>query len=437
MAIHAYNTMGRKVEPLEPISPGKMGIYVCGPTVYDDPHLGHARSAVVFDVIVRYFRARGFKVTYVRNITDVDDKIIAKARLQNQGFKTLGRYFTRRYHEAMQRLNVQPPDAEPKATDHIRSMQDFIAKLIQAGHAYLTGDNVYFAVETFKKYGRLSGRSVQSSAIPAENACTNAKKHPADFALWKSAKPGEPSWPSPWGPGRPGWHIECSAMSAHLLGEAYDIHGGGMDLVFPHHENEIAQSESLFGKPPANSWIHNGLVFIEGEKMSKSLGNALRLHDLLERYPPEALRFFLLSKQYRHPIEFSHPALQEASARWARLHQFFPGNAHTAAESDQTAPRRGVLWNRFCRAMDSDFNFPMALSVVFEGIRHVNRTAGNRPNSMDDAPSSGRADLVSDIFFVCRKVLGIAVEPPAENSTLSFTRWMSCNSTRKIKGGTL
>lgn len=437
MAIHVHNTLSRKVEPLEPISPGKMGIYVCGPTVYDDPHLGHARSAVVFDVIVRYLKAKGFGVTYVRNITDIDDKIIEKARQNNQDVKAVSRYYTHRYQEAMRLLNVRDPDAEPKATDHILSMQDFVAKLIQGGHAYPSGGSVYFAVETFKTYGRLSGRSVQSSTIANENADGNGKKHPADFALWKSAKPGEPSWPSAWGLGRPGWHIECSAMSAKLLGETYDIHGGGMDLVFPHHENEIAQSESLFGKPPANSWIHHGLVFIDGGKMSKSLGNTLRLHDLLERFPPEALRLFLLSKQYRHPIEFSHPALQEASARWTRLNGFFSSNAHPAAESGQTAPRRGVLWNRFCRAMDSDFNFPMALSVVFEGIRHINRTAGNRPNSMGDAPSSGRADLVSDIFFVCRKVLGIAVEPPAEISTPNFTLGMSCNSTRAIQGGTL
>jgi cysteinyl-tRNA synthetase len=246
--------------------------------------------------------------------------------------------------------------------------------------------------------------------MPSENPCDNEKKHPADFALWKGAKTGEPSWPSPWGRGRPGWHIECSAMSAALLGETYDIHGGGMDLVFPHHENEIAQSESLFGKPPANCWIHNGLVSIGGEKMSKSLGNTLNLHDLFEHYSPKALRLFLLSKHYRRPIEFSYAAMKEASARWTRLHRFFSGNADLVAESIQTGFRKGDLWDRFCSAMDKDFNFPMALSVVFEGIRDINRNARNFSNSMDDDPAGGLKGHVSDIFFICREVLGIGHE---------------------------
>jgi len=411
MAIHAYNTMSRKVEPLEPISPGKMGIYVCGPTVYDDPHLGHARSAVVFDVIVRYLRARGFEVTYARNITDVDDKIIQKARQRNQDVKTVSRYYTHRYQEAMRMLNVRDPDAEPKATDHILLMQDFIAKLIQGGHAYRSSGSVYFAVGTFKKYGRLSGRTVQSSAIAKEKTDGNDKTHPADFALWKSAKHGEPSWPSAWGPGRPGWHIECSAMSAMLLGDTYDIHGGGMDLVFPHHENEIAQSESIFGKPPANFWIHNGLVFIEGEKMSKSLGNTLNLYDLLKQYTPEALRLFLLSKQYRRPIEFSLPAMKETSACWERLHRFFSSDSQLAHEASEIRPCRGELWERFCSAMDKDFNFPMALSVIFEGIRNINRTATDSLKSLNNGFALGLQVQVSDISFICQEILGIGHGP--------------------------
>ena len=409
MAIHAYNTMSRNLEPLEPISPGKMGIYVCGPTVYDDPHLGHARSAVVFDVIVRYLRARGWGATYVRNITDIDDKIIAKARLQNQDFRALGRHYTRRYHEAMQRLNVQPPDAEPNATEYIHLIHDFILKLIQAGHAYVSGGNVYFAVESFPQYGRLSRRNLPS--ISPDFSPEPDKRHPADFALWKKARPEEPAWPSPWGPGRPGWHIECSAMSLHLLGETYDIHGGGSDLIFPHHENEIAQSQSLFGKTPANCWVHNGMVCIHGEKMSKSLGNTMKLHDLFDSYRPQALRLFLLSKQYRHPIEFSQPAMQEASARWERLSRFFSRYTARSAGSGRAGLRRSALWTRFCSAMDKDFNFPMALSVIFEGIRNINRTATDSLKSLNNGFALSFQVQVSDISFICQEILGIGHGP--------------------------
>jgi cysteinyl-tRNA synthetase len=421
MAIHAYNTMSRQVESLKSISPGKVGIYVCGPTVYDDPHLGHARSAVVFDVITRYLRAKGLAVTYVRNITDIDDKIIEKARQRNQDVKVLGQYYAYRYQEAMRLLDVRTPDAEPKATDYILPMQDFISKLIQSGHAYPSGGNVYFAVDSFRNYGRLSGRTFQSLTMPSETASEKGKKHPADFALWKEAKAGEPAWPSPWGFGRPGWHIECSAMSAEFLGDTYDIHGGGMDLVFPHHENEIAQSESLFEKVPANFWIHNGLVSIEGEKMSKSFGNTLNLHDLFEHYAPEALRLFLLSKQYRRPIEFSLSAMKEASARWTRLNRFLSDHFLFAGESFRVGFRRGDLWDRFCSAMDKDFNFPMALAVVFEGIRHINRNTGNLPKSMGDTPAGSLMGHVSDIFFICREVLGIGQELSAVVSVPRFS----------------
>ncbi|MBI5578999.1 MAG: cysteine--tRNA ligase [Deltaproteobacteria bacterium] len=409
MGIHVYNTLTRKEEPLELISPGKVSIYVCGPTVYDDPHLGHARPAVVFDVITRYLKAQGHAVTYVRNLTDIDDKIIEKARQQNRDFKTLGGHYANRYHEAMRRLNVAAPDAEPKATDHILHMRDFISKLIQRDHAYQSRGNVYFAVESFKNYGRLSRRTVPS--ISSNFSVEQGKRHPADFALWKEAKPEEPSWASPWGSGRPGWHIECSAMSSRLLGENYDIHGGGADLVFPHHENEIAQSESLFGKTPANYWMHNGLVYIAGEKMSKSLGNALNLHGLLEIHRPEALRLFLLTKHYRHPMEVTHPALHEASARLSKLYRFLFRSAWSDAESGELGINRGALWTRFCNAMGKDFNFPMALSVLFEGIRQVNLVSGNSRDAVGADPACRAISLVSDIFFICRDVLGIAPEP--------------------------
>jgi cysteinyl-tRNA synthetase len=314
----------------------------------------------------------------------------------------------------MRLLNVRAPDAEPKATEHIIPIRDFISKLIQSGHAYQSRGNVYFAVESFKNYGRLSHRTVPS--ISSTPSAELDKKHPADFALWKEAKPEEPSWPSPWGPGRPGWHIECSAMSSRLLGENYDIHGGGTDLVFPHHENEIAQSESLFGMTPANYWMHNGLVYIAGEKMSKSLGNALNLHSLFKIYRPEALRLFLLTKHYRHPVEVTHLALHEASVRLSKLYRFFSRNAWSEAGLGEIEINRGALWNRFCNAMEKNFNFPMALSVLFEGIKQVNFVSGNSLNAVGVDPACSEMSLVSDILFICRDVLGIAPESPAQVS---------------------
>jgi cysteinyl-tRNA synthetase len=411
MTIRIFNTLTRCKEALIPLQPGRITIYVCGPTAYDEPHLGHARSAVVFDVITRYLKAQGHAVTYVRNITDIDDKIIARAFRQNQDYRKLSAHYTRRYHQAMQRLNALSPDAEPKATAFILPMQDFIARLIHAGHAYRSGGNVYFAVESFKGYGRLSRRTLQSfseeDTLPAETG----KKHPADFALWKAAKPGEPFWPSPWGAGRPGWHIECSAMSAALLGEVFDIHGGGEDLIFPHHENEIAQSQSLSGKTPAKYWLHNGLVHINGEKMSKSTGNSLRLNDLLDRHPPQALRLWLLSKRYRHPMEYSPQALRAAARSMARLARFFAPFDAPACAPERTGKRPGSLWFRFCSAMDDDFNFPMALSVIFEGIRSINRKLGLDANR---GPLGDAGDLtagISELSFMCREILGLDLEP--------------------------
>ncbi|MFZ1986399.1 MAG: cysteine--tRNA ligase, partial [Desulfatitalea sp.] len=376
MAICIFNTLTRAKEPFIPIVPGKVGIYVCGPTVYDEPHLGHARSAVIYDVIRRYLKAKGYSVTCVRNVTDIDDKIIERACRQNRNYQNLSAHFLHRYHRAMGRLNVLGPDAEPKATDFIFPIHDFISRLILSGHAYRASGNVYFSVESFDGYGKLSGRTIpivsEENMAPAETD----KKHPADFALWKASKSQEPSWPSPWGPGRPGWHIECSAMSTGLLGEVFDIHGGGTDLIFPHHENEIAQSESISGKNPANYWVHNGLVHIHGEKMSRSLANSQTLNELLDIYTPEVLRLFLLSKRYGRPIEFSHHSIHTAGKSLARLHRFFSRFSEPATTPTKTGMHQGSLWARFCSAMDDDFNFPMALSVVFEGVRRINRQLG-------------------------------------------------------------
>jgi cysteinyl-tRNA synthetase len=319
MALRVYNTLGRKKEQFEPLEPGKVRMYVCGPTVYDSCHIGHARSVIVFDVIARYLRTKGYDVTYVRNFTDVDDKIIDKARRQDRDWRALSTHYLDRYRRAMDRLNVIPPHIEPKATEFIRPMQRFIARLLHAGHAYAGGGSVYFATAALTNYGRLSGRRVDDRHGEGAAMGRREKRYPADFVLWKAARPGEPFWPSPWGPGRPGWHIECSAMSGHLLGEVFDIHGGGADLIFPHHENEIAQSEALFKKIPARYWIHHGLVHAEGRKISKSQGCFEDLADLMQRYPPAALRLFLLSKRYRHPLEFSPASMGVAQKHLARL----------------------------------------------------------------------------------------------------------------------
>ena len=412
MALTVFNTRTRAMQTFIPMVPGSVKMYVCGPTVYEDPHLGHARSAVTYDVIKRYLRIRGYQVTYVRNITDIDDKIIAKARRQNQDYQRLSAHYRRRYDDAMTRLNVRRPDAEPRVTQFIVPIQDLISRLIQKNNAYQSGGNVYFSVKSFKYYGRLSGRGLQ--LLPEENKipAQTGKIHPADFALWKASQPREPGWSSPWGTGRPGWHIECSAMSWQLLGEVFDIHGGGADLIFPHHENEIAQSESISGKTPANYWIHNGLVQIDGEKMSKSLGNSLGLKDLLDRYPPAALRLLMLSKRYRHPLAFSREAMRKAVKSLARLERFFLRWPMAPVAPAEAEKRPGSIWSQFCSAMDNDFNFPMALAVVFQGVRRINRILGANADDRTTEYPGGLAAPVSEIAFMCREILGL--EPTSQ-----------------------
>lgn len=405
-----YNTLTRSQDPLIPVTAGQVKMYVCGPTVYDEPHLGHARSAVVFDVIRRYLKARGYRVTLVCNVTDIDDKILEKARRQNQDFRTLGADYLRRYEQAMKRLNVAAPDARPKATDFIGPIQDFISRLLQRGHAYAVDGSVYFAAASFKHYGKLSRRTIDRAFADGNASVEPAKRHPADFVLWKAAKPREPSWSSPWGPGRPGWHIECSAMGVRLLGDVYDIHGGGEDLIFPHHENEIAQSESLFKKPPANCWMHHGLVHLNGRKISKSHGNFQKLNDLLEIYPPDALRLFLLSKRYRHPIAFSQPKMESALKNVARIYRFFSRWDMPPAAPDGGATSFGTLWSRFCGAMDDDFNFPMALSLVFEGIRAIQRTMGAHAGAQGAQPSQHQQAAILDLYYICHEVLGFDLD---------------------------
>jgi len=364
-----FNSLTRKKEEFVPIQPGKVRMYVCGMTVYDLCHLGHARVLVVFDVIVRHLRSLGYDVTYVRNITDIDDKIIARAQQNGEDIADLTKRFITAMHEDAEALGVQPPDSEPRATDSMDSILGMIGRLIDNGYAY-QGENgdVFYAVGKFDGYGQLSGKRVEELRAGARVDVEQAKRDPLDFVLWKSAKAGEPGWPSPWGEGRPGWHIECSAMSTNCLGNHFDIHGGGMDLQFPHHENEIAQSEGATGEHFVNYWIHNGFVQVDEEKMSKSLGNFFTVREILQRYRPEEIRYFILSSHYRSPLHYSDDNLDQARGALQRLYTALRGSA----VNDDTALDASYE-ERFRVAMNDDFNTPEALAVLFDLARALNR----------------------------------------------------------------
>lgn len=390
-----YNTLSRQKEEFVPVQPGRIGIYACGVTVYDDCHIGHARSAVVFDVIVRYLRHRGWQVTWVRNFTDIDDKIINRAHQEKTSWQAIAERYIAGFQEDMAALGIAPADVEPRATAHIQDIIDLIRRLEAKGFAYQRGGDVYFPVERFAGYGKLSGRSLEDMQVGARVEVDLQKENPLDFVLWKASKPGEPAWDSPWGPGRPGWHIECSAMSMHYLGETFDIHGGGQDLIFPHHENEIAQSEAATGKPFARYWLHNGLVTIDQEKMSKSLGNFFTIKEVLARFHPEVLRLFLIHGHYRSPLDFSDAALAEAESGLLRLYSTLERLPPTVGESrlpearspaitlpgltSEEHERLHMLRPRFEVAMDDDFNTAQALGYLFEAARLINRVLEHTP----------------------------------------------------------
>ncbi len=409
MSLRVFNTLGGKKEPFEPLEPGKVRMYVCGPTVYDSCHIGHARSVVVFDVIARYLKAKGFDVTHVRNFTDVDDKIIIKANQLGIDSKTVAEKYIREFYEDMDALNVERATIEPKATEHINQIIQFVEKLIQKDFAYRINGDVYYSVEKFKKYGKLSGRRLEDMEAGARVDIDERKRNPFDFVLWKSAKPGEPAWESPWGKGRPGWHIECSAMSSEYLGETFDIHGGGKDLCFPHHENEIAQSESISGKPFVKYWIHNGFVNINQEKMSKSLGNFLMIKDVLKTYHPEAVRLFLLSNHYRSPIDFTEKAMNEAFSGLDKIYALVERAEKKIGPIQDKEIESGDCWRRFCEAMDDDFNSARGIGVIFETVRSINRF-------LDQDIISGeiKKSIQSDRSDILRigSVLGILTEQP-------------------------
>jgi len=367
-----YNTLVRDKQEFRPIEPGKVRMYVCGMTVYDFCHLGHARVMVIFDVVQRWLRASGYDVTYVRNITDIDDKIIKRAQENNEPIAALTERFIRAMDEDAAALGVVKPDAEPRATGYVPGMLEMIRELEQRGLAYQAGDgDVNYAVRKFAGYGKLSGKSLEDLRAGQRVAVDAAKQDPLDFVLWKRAKPGEPAWESPWGAGRPGWHIECSVMSGALLGEHFDIHGGGQDLQFPHHENEIAQSEGAHGGTFVNYWMHNGFVRVDNEKMSKSLGNFFTVREILARYDPEVVRFFIVRAQYRSPLNYSDAHLDDAKQGLTRLYTALKGVSAAPGPVDWSESHAA----RFKAAMDDDFNTPEAVAVLFDLANENNRTA--------------------------------------------------------------
>jgi len=363
-----YNTLTRSKQEFVPKQPGKVGMYVCGMTVYDYCHIGHARVMVVFDTVARYLRHSGYDLTYVRNITDIDDKIIQRANENGEEFTALTARFIEAMHEDERALAVLPPDREPKATQSISDIIAMIDALIEKDYAYVGANgDVFYAVAKFTGYGKLSGKNIEDLNAGERVDVDNAKRDPLDFVLWKMVKPGEPAWESPWGLGRPGWHIECSAMSTCCLGNHFDIHGGGMDLQFPHHENEIAQSEGATGETFVNYWMHNGFVRVNEEKMSKSLGNFFTVREVLKQYRPEVIRFFILSSHYRSPLNYSDEHLDEAGTALTRLYTALRGIDVVDIDVDADFKQR------FEQAMDDDFNTPVALAVLFELARELNK----------------------------------------------------------------
>jgi cysteinyl-tRNA synthetase len=405
--IRIYNTLTKKKELLTPLEENHVRLYVCGITSYDWCHIGHARSALVFDMAVRHLRWRGFKVTFVRNFTDIDDKIIIRAKEQGLAPQALAERFIDEFYTDMDALGVLRADIEPKATEHIPEMIELVQQLVDQGLAYPAGGDVYYRVRAFADYGCLSGRKFEDMQAGARVDVNEQKEDPMDFVLWKGAKPGEPKWPSPWGEGRPGWHIECSAMSRKYLGTTFDIHGGGQDLIFPHHENEIAQSVGANGQPFAKLWMHHGFVTVKEEKMSKSLGNFLTIREVLKHWPAEVLRLFLFSTQYRNPLDYNDTALRDAETGLERMYGCLAKIAELPESSSGTAPpllsqkdRKTIhsLREQFTAAMDNDFNTAQAIGHLFDAVKALNKAArllGDQSGNAEDLAlvRQGAADL--------------------------------------------
>jgi len=424
MSLRVYNTLSGKKEEFQPLVPNKVGMYVCGVTVYDYCHIGHARANIVFDIVYRYLQYSNYDVTYVRNYTDVDDKIIARANERGITSQALSEEFIDAFDEDMAALGLRKPTHEPKATEHIAQIIALVQGLIAKGMAYESAGDVYYSVDTFPSYLKLSKRNMEEMQAGARIAPGELKRNPMDFALWKTAKPGEPSWESPWGAGRPGWHIECSAMSSALLGETFDIHGGGRDLIFPHHENEIAQSEGASGKPFVKYWLHNGFVNVNQEKMSKSLGNFFTIRDILKSYDAEVVRFFILTAHYRSPIDFSDQNLEESRHGLTRFYEALAQLDKGLAKADKEAPQGAVpeslaepvarltqLEERFRAAMDDDFNTALAIGHMFDAVRAINRILAEEntlQGRLQEILGRGRDDLLR-----LGEVLGLFVSEPS------------------------
>ena len=395
-----YNSLTRRKEKLQTIDPGKVRMYVCGITVYDYCHIGHARMILVFDMIVRYLRFRGYEVNYVRNITDIDDKIINRSQENGEPFNELTGRFIQAMNEDFEALNVLVPDSEPRATDHIEQIVAMISRLLDNGYAYRAENgDIFYDVSAFEDYGKLSGKNVEELRAGIRVDVQEEKTDPVDFVLWKAEKPGEPAWDSPWGRGRPGWHIECSAMSTHCLGDDFDIHGGGQDLRFPHHENEIAQSRGAGSSTFVNTWIHNGFVRVDDEKMSKSLGNFFTIREVMERYLPEVIRFFILSSHYRSPLNYSDGHLDESRAGLTRLYTSIRDIDPGEGELDPG------YRERFEQVMDDDFNTRAAVTLFHEIAGEINR--------LEDKASEHAARLARTLVQL-GDVLGVMQMAPGE-----------------------
>src|SRR5262245_5327803 len=399
MALKIFNTLSDEKEIFSPLTPGKVRMYVCGVTVYDAAHLGHCRFLFAFDVIYRYLRFAGFDVSYARNFTDVDDKIIKRASEEQVSCTAITDRYIAEFNDDAATLGLVPPTFEPRATQHIAEIIEIIRTLERKGLAYVIDGDVYFAVAGFPKYGQLSGKKIDELEAGARVDVDERKRSPLDFALWKSSKPGKPTWDSPWGPGRPGWHIECSAMSRKYLGQPFDIHGGGRDLIFPHHENEIAQSEGASGQPLARYWLHNGFLNVDQEKMSKSLGNFFTIREILAEFDAAALRHYFLSSHYRSPMDFSKEGLEEAGRATDRIHETVERvnrAVRSAIEAD------GALMEVFRQEMDDDFNTPRALALIFDEVRALNRL-------LDEKKPEGLEARVAALRTMCA-TLGLLYE---------------------------
>jgi cysteinyl-tRNA synthetase len=425
MALKVYNTQTRKKEVFVPITGGKVGLYVCGITAYDQCHVGHARSAVVFDVIARFLSYLGYEVTFVKNFTDVDDKIISKANASRSSIKAIADRYIREHNDDMDAIGVKRPVFSPRATDHIDGMIELIENLLVKEMAYVSDGDVYYSVERFAAYGKLSGRNLNDMLVGARIDANDKKRNYLDFALWKKSKEEEPFWESPWGKGRPGWHIECSVMSQKYLGETLDIHGGGEDLIFPHHENEIAQSEGATGKPFANYWIHNGFVKVDHEKMSKSTGNFFTIRSMLERYHPEVLRLFILQSHYRSPLDFSENSIAEVRSGLDRFYALLKAakdilRTDCSADEELLVATKEMLQHlafqkeRFVEAMEDDFNTARAIGHLFEIVRQANHFFENAPKKVSFFQKTTVAKEIQNILLASGEILGLFHDDPDE-----------------------